>query len=156
MAGFGALAGLAIRFRPTRAGDPVPTATEGDGQLARDLEPGSLFLRDLGTLETGAAKVVVVYGRLGAKRSGETDPFADVDGKSDSSPSPLGRLGLPEEITAGDGCVSARCARLPGARETIATRLDHLALKSDPEAIALVIRLLTADPSTKPMRRPAR
>mgnify|MGYP000614731577 CR=1 FL=1 len=153
-----ALADLYRRLRtsaPAESTELSPAVYEGDGQLMRDLEPGSLFLRELGTSQEKAKKIVAVYGRRFGpvpangtdsktpSQSGGNDPSGGEAPPRSVAPALLTRLRLPEEISDGDGCVSVRSASLPGAQKTISTRLDHLALKSDPEMIDLVIRLLT-------------
>ncbi|MSR55624.1 MAG: hypothetical protein EXS09_20420 [Gemmataceae bacterium] len=130
-----------------RNGSPA-TIDEGNGQIVQDLEPGSLFLHELGGSESTAKKIVAVYGRrFGSSVSGPSGaPKGESDSVSPDGPKAsgiLGRIRLPEEVTDGDGCVSVKSASLPDAQKVIGTRLDHLALKSDPEMIALVIQLLS-------------
>jgi hypothetical protein len=121
------------------------TITEGKGAITPDLHPDSLFLRYLGRDRRLAKRYLVVYGRYldGWKALGVR---ASVDlGKSllkrvlrEKVASPALRtwgLRLVDEVRArdevlyGDLVVSVDSARLAGAGRTVATRLDHQALK---------------------------
>lgn len=128
---------------------------EGDGQIARDLRPDSLFLRRLGRGTPPVERYRIFYGQfldwtqaLQVQLAFAAAKQYATEAVTDLVPFPtlrtrLTRLvetaPLPEGVTRGDLVVSARSARLPGVAHTEALPLQHEAFRYDPELIRHVL-----------------
>jgi pimeloyl-ACP methyl ester carboxylesterase len=131
---------------------------EGDGEVARDLLPDSLFLRRLGRETPPVQRYEIFYGQFFDWRQALELQAAFIVAKSfleeafaDFVPFPSlqGRLmrlvakaPLPEEITRGDLIVSARSAQLPGVSRTTALAVQHEAFRYDPEVMRRVLEAI--------------
>jgi pimeloyl-ACP methyl ester carboxylesterase len=134
---------------------------EGDGEIANDLHPDSLFLRRLGHDARLAARYHVFYGvffNLGQEltlRVGFTLVKANLhDAVETYAPFPdlkqrLLRLvdaaTLPEEIAHGDLIVSARSASLADAGRTTRANLMHEGFRFDPAVMRQVLASLRGE-----------
>ena len=136
---------------------------DGQGQIAHDLQPGSLFLNHLNNRRADRSRYAIFRGR----RFGRTRMFVLgqtlVVGKEvlskevetahvpkivrDRAMQSLDRLDLPEEVRRGDLVVSLESAELEGVREMQTFKLRHGELSRDPETIAATIELLKGDES---------
>jgi hypothetical protein len=127
---------------------------EGDGQIALDLHPDSLFLRRLGREKPPLARYQVFYGtvfdfwqslellagyavakRYAAEALSDLLPFPAVQARLLNL---VEQTPLPEEVTRGDLAVSARSAALPGVAKTTGLRMFHEAFRYDPDIIRRV------------------
>ncbi len=133
------------------------TFGEGDGQIAEDLYPDSLFLRRLGRETPPVARYQIFYGKfLDWTQALEVRlAFAEAksyakEGVADLVPFPRIRAWLtrqvetaplPEAVTDGDLVVSVQSAVLPGVSKITALPLQHEAFRFDPG----LIRRVTAD-----------
>jgi pimeloyl-ACP methyl ester carboxylesterase len=131
---------------------------EGDGEIARDLLPGSLFLRQLSREAPPVRRYEVFYGQFFDWRQALELQAVFVVAKSfleeavaDFVPFPVlqerltrlvAKAPLPEEITRGDFVVSARSARLPGVSRTTAFAAQHEAFRYDPEIMRRVLEAI--------------
>ena len=143
----------AVALGPARA--LAAAIPEGKGEITRDLRPDSLFLRQLGRDPRLAARYQLVVGEYlstsqalalrltfaASRRSLLTRGLPALpDGALRAHAARwAARLRLPGEVLRGDLIVSTTSATLPGAGRVTRMRLHHLAIRSDPRAIGLVL-----------------
>jgi pimeloyl-ACP methyl ester carboxylesterase len=128
---------------------------EGDGQIAADLHPDSLFLRRLGQEMHPVARYQIFYGQvfnwlqalelqagfavakaLLKEAIVKNVPFHCLQ---DRLTRLVDDVPLPEEITRGDLAVSVRSALLPGVTRTTSVLTQHEAFRYDPEIMRQVL-----------------
>jgi hypothetical protein len=133
----------------------------GKGEIGLDLHPDSLFLRRLGHDRRLAARYHVVVGEYlspaQALAMSLTFTFSRrwlvrrglpglPEGVIKSHATRwLDSLRLPEEVLHGDLVVSTTSASLPGAGRVTRLKLHHLALRTDPEALRVVLTSLLGE-----------
>lgn len=133
---------------------------EGRGEIGLDLQPDSLLLRYLGSDRKLAAQYHLLYGeclgpvaagalQLGFRTAREQLGPRILPGLPEGllrrqTEKFLASLVVPTEITRGDGFVSVQSARLPGVAKATKLRLGHLAFRSHPQAMRLVLESLLA------------
>ena len=131
---------------------------EGGGEIARDLIPGSLFLRRLNRETPPVQRYQIFYGQFFDWRQALELQVAFVVAKgcakevvADLVPFPdlqsrlmriVATAPLPEEITRGDWVVSARGAQLPGVARTTAIANHHEAFRYDPDIMRQVLEAI--------------
>ncbi len=137
---------------------------EGLGEMGYDLEPDSLFLRYLDAEPKTADRYYCVYGRAQKKAPGLPVSLLSSFATTLRLSRPLlkrqltasvksevlkgliregiDQLDVPPELLDGDLVVSAYSARLTGAKETIETDLDHVAIVRDRDVIEKVLPIV--------------
>jgi hypothetical protein len=131
---------------------------EGNGEIARDLIPDSLFLRRLNRETPPVERYQIFYGQFfdlwqalelqagflvakGCVEEAVADfvPFPDLQSRLMRL---VAKAPLPEEITRGDLVVSARSAQLPGVTRMTALAAQHEAFRYDPEIMRRVLEAI--------------
>ncbi len=131
---------------------------EGDGEIARDLKPDSLFLRWLNRETPPVERYQIFYGQFFdlwqalelqagfvvaksylAESIADLVPFPDLQSRFMHL---VAKAPLPEEIMRGDLVVSVRSACLPGVSRTTAFAVHHEAFRYDPEIIRRVFEAI--------------
>jgi pimeloyl-ACP methyl ester carboxylesterase len=131
---------------------------DGAGEAARDLLPGSDFLRRLNDRPHPAhTKYTIVAGQLSplseddlASLADRVEALARTMGMEDTAGSRLGRSMFQEAVRGiGDGVVSIESARLPGVDDTVVVEANHLSMivnlfrsDSTPPAIPIILERL--------------
>jgi hypothetical protein len=128
---------------------------EGRGQVTFDLHPDSLFLRGLGRNPRLATRYHVFVGEYLTTTQALAGQLLFASSRSWLKNRAVSRLPagvfktratrwltglrLPREVIHGDLLVTAASARLPGAGRVTKLPLHHLAMRTDPKVIALVL-----------------
>ena len=131
---------------------------EGDGEIARDVTPGSLFLRRLAHGTPPVRRYQIFYGRLFdfwqalelqagfvvakswvEEALSDFVPFPDLQSRLMRL---VAKAPLPEEITSGDFVVSAHSAMLPGVSGTTVLPVEHDGFRFDPEIVRRVVNAI--------------
>lgn len=131
---------------------------DGHGQITHDLQPDSLFLRFLDRHERPAERYAILRGRAlkpaqamlasAALASVRKSAKRRIEEKTESellrqmAVRLVDSLQMPAEISAGDLAVSVPRATLDGVPFVETMRHHHLTLKSSPDAIDQIMRLL--------------
>ena len=132
---------------------------DGRGQITFDLQPGSLFLRELNRLDrtrhleryriirgraVKAIHAALMQAGIAATRraiAGQLEKNKN-EGVRRAGGEIVQRLELPSEVTSGDLCVTLDSAAIEGVPVIDTLPLSHVKLTDEPDAIERVVTLL--------------
>ena len=130
---------------------------DGQGQIAHDLQPGSLFLNHLNNRRPDRSRYAILRGRRYSMAAGQATVLGRwlLKRKIERSDAPkilreravrsLEKIELPEEVRRGDLLVSTQSAELEGVSIVQTFKLRHGKLPKDEKTIAAVLEILRAD-----------
>ncbi len=133
---------------------------DGQGQIAHDLQPESLFLNDLNGRQADRSRYFILRGQqfsgtemffLGqAVVLGKTVVTKEIEASDlpkilrKRAARTLENFELPEEVRRGDLVVSTESADLPGVAEVQTFKLNHGELSRNRKPIAATLEILKA------------